>query len=130
MGTSISVSFDVAGFECAPEELTRRIGIVPGYTRVAGMPLPHAGHLHYKTSRWGIKSQVPSEEPLDAHVDSVMERLTPVSERLREVCRGLHVSLICGMIIDGGDRPAVGFEASVIRELAKWGALIDVDLYT
>lgn len=118
--------FTVTG-EFNPEEVTRRLGVVPTDSWKKGDLHPRTG-LERKFSRWCLYSRLARSEELETHVADVLAQMDNNPEAFVAVSKeyGGHMQLV-GYFHE--TYPGLFFEASLIGGLARYGLSVDFDFY-
>lgn len=112
----------------SPEEINSILGIScdEGY---------HTGDqrgktiIHEKENGWMIFSQVPRKPPMEDHIKNILDRVSPITDKIRTLSERSDVSVQLGLVIYTEDRPALFFTKEQVRAICDIGASIDVDIY-
>lgn len=129
MNNEIELSFNICGFSCKPEDISRLLGIQPDEVHAKGEPRG-TGDAVYRESLWVLRSRVSSDMEIESHISDVIERLEPVHERISSLPGKYYCYLSCGVdIYDGPGGPAVEFDAKTLKILGTMGASLGVDIY-
>lgn len=80
-----------------------------------------------KENGWILNSSLSLEASLDAHVENLLSRLTPIADKIRKFSEQNRVEFSCVVYADSP--PALNFTESVIFQLAQLGASLDIDLF-
>lgn len=129
MNNEIHFSFNICGFSCKPEDITRLLGIQPDEAHAEGAPRG-TGEAIYRESIWVIRSRISPNLDIEAISGDIMGRIEPVCERIRSLPGKHYCCLSCGVSVnDGPGGPALEFDAKTLRILGAIGASLDVDIY-
>ena len=129
MNNEIHLSFNICGFSCKPEDISRLLGIQPDEAHAKGEPRG-TGKAVCRESLWVLRSRVSPNLEIENHINDIMERLEPVHEKVCSLPGKYYCYLSCGVdIYDGPGGPAVEFDAKTLRILGTIGASLDVDVY-
>ena len=128
MKSEIKVYFRMTGFRKHPDHLAAEIGIQPDRTWRIGEPRRVAKGV-FKENGWEIYSLSDKKEELKVHLDDVLRRVRPYAEKISTLAKEFPTLLTCVIYSYGGDRPAITFTPSSLRELVVLNVTLDVDLY-
>ena len=86
--------FWIEGFDCAPEEISKRLGIAPSKVHLKGEPL--AGNRVRETNSWEVLSPLPrGEGVLDSYVEALLGLLEPCAGAIRSIAKECEVGINC-----------------------------------
>ena len=85
--------------------------------------------IYEKENGWIIFSQISRDLPLIEHVKNVLERISPVIEKVKALEEKPGIEVELGCVIHAKKEPPIFFTKDVILALSKIGASIDIDLY-
>ena len=128
MKTEIKVYFRMTGFQKDPSDLAAEIGIQPNRTWKKGEPRKLAKGT-FRENGWEIYSISDKKEELKVHLEDVLNRIRPYAKRISTLAQKFPTLLNCVIYSYGGDRPAITFPPSSLKELATLNVTLDVDLY-
>jgi hypothetical protein len=130
MNHKIFVAFRLMNFDCTPEEITSKIGIVPAESWRAGELVTKKGSMKHESNGWEVDSHAPRFEDLETHVKSVLEQLKPSWSSLVEISAQCYTEISCTIYIySEAQVPAIHFDKDIVQQLAELNADIDIDLY-
>jgi hypothetical protein len=129
MKTEIKASFGFTDFPMPPQELTKELGIEPTHSWKKGDP-GIASKLPMKNNGWELSSGLELSKDFESHLRALLDKIRPLKENFINVGKKFPTVLSCIIYIYGEDRPYLGFESTVVKELADLNATIDIDLYT
>jgi hypothetical protein len=110
-----------------PEDITRRVGIEPSAAWRKGDLHPRT-RMERRFSRWSLESKVPRNEPLEAHIASVLEQLEVNAEAFSTVAKQYAGCMqLVGYFHER--YPGLNFDASLIARISRFGLSIDFDFY-
>lgn len=85
--------------------------------------------IYEKENAWLVYSRIPRYAPLQDHVSDILERVSPVVEKIGGMAKQADVEVEFGCIVHTSDRPAMFFTKEQITAICKMGASLDIDLY-
>ena len=120
--------FWVEGFECAPEEISKRLGIAPSKVHLKGEPLAGPNRFRIANS-WEVLSPLPrGSEVLDSYVEALLNLLEPCAAEIRSLSSECEVGINCvGYFFSAN--PGFHFSRQVLQRLSTLGVSVDFDLY-
>ena len=80
-----------------------------------------------KNNGWVLDSGLPRSAPLEAHIENLLGRLSPHAEKIEKLSRDNDVELSC--VIYAASPPPLNFAKTIVHQLGKMGASLDIDLY-
>jgi hypothetical protein len=108
----------------APDEITRRVGVLPSETARAGDAI--GSGRKRQNSLWTLRSRLHSSGDLDRHVTDVLDQLDTSRSAFEEVSRELG-----GMIVIVGfsrdNAPAISLEKETVGRLTHYALRLDVE---
>jgi len=108
-----------------PDEITRRVGVLPSETARAGDAIGR-GQRKRQNSLWKLRSRLQSSGDLDQHVTDVLDQLDTSRSAFAEVSRELGgVIVIIGFSRDYA--PAISLEQETVARLAQYALRLDVE---
>lgn len=110
-----------------PEEITRRVGIVPTNTEHVGQVNRRSGR-RAEYARWELRPNLASPADLEDHVTAVLAALSPAFEEFCQLGRK-HEAVIQCVVYAYSSQAGQHFSRDHIRQAALLGAAIDLDLY-
>lgn len=126
----------ITGQTLTPVEISSRVGLEADKTWTKGeRRITYEGYngppIYEKASRWKVQSTIAREEPIEAHVTNLMERIAPFSEGIRALADENDVTFACVIYADSEDNynPEVFLSSSAIDFLSTLGASFWVDFY-
>ena len=128
MKTEIKVYFRMTGFSKEPSHLAHEVGIQPDRIWKIGEPRKIAKGT-FKENGWELCSRSDKKEELEVHLNDVLKRIRPCAKKISTLAKKFPTLLSCVIYSYGGDRPAITFPPSALRELASFNVTLDVDLY-
>ena len=85
--------------------------------------------IREKQNGWIIYSQVPRDAPLTDHIQDLLERVSPIIEKISGIAKQPDTEVELGCVIHASEEPPLFFTKSQVATLCQMGASIDVDLY-
>jgi hypothetical protein len=82
-----------------------------------------------KENGWIIFSNIPRDAPLEDHVKNLLERVSPIIDKIRGIADRPDAEVELGCVIHANEEPPLFFTKEVVATLHRMGASIDVDLY-
>ena len=110
----------------APADISKAIGLEPDRSWRIGDRKGKSA-MTQKANGWVLAAGDSRSIPLDFQIASLLERLRPVSRRVREMSTQARVVFAC--VIYTQERPTLAFSNAVISEIAALGASFEIDLY-
>jgi hypothetical protein len=107
-----------------PDEVTRRLGVLPSETGRAGDAIGR-GHHKRQNSLWTLRSRLQSGD-LDQHVRDVLDQLDTSRSAFAEVSRELG-GLIVLVGFSREYAPAISLEQETVGRLAQYALRLDVE---
>jgi hypothetical protein len=108
-----------------PNEITRRLGVLPSETARAGDAIGRAHHKR-QSSLWILRSRLQLSGDLDQHVKNVLDQLDTNRAVFAEISRELGgIIVIVGFSPDYA--PAISLEQDTVGRLAQYGLRLDVE---
>lgn len=123
MGSDLDFAFLESSLGIAPDESHRR-GDYPTRSSRAGSRI-----APFREDRWALRSQAREEEPLDAHIESLIARLDLTLDIVKQIeSRGWRIDIFAGVFGEGGN---TGFDLSsaTLECLGERGIRLRVDVY-
>lgn len=120
--------FWVEGFECAPEEISRRLGVSPSAVHLKGEPL--AGGQRFRAANsWEVLSPLPrGAEVLDSYVEALLNLLEPCAAEIHSLASECEVGINCvGYYFSAN--PGFHFSRELLQRLSALGVSVDFDLH-
>ncbi len=84
--------------------------------------------IRYK-SGWLLRSRLPGKAPLEDHVKDLLERVSPIAEKIGSIAQRPNVEVQFGCVIYTSTRQEFYFTREQVAAICAMGAYIDVDLY-
>lgn len=112
--------------DLSPEEITSAVGLRCDQSWVSGQRRGPTIILQTDNG-WVVGSGLPRTSPLEDHVDSLLRRLAPIAEKVKELSTRNAVEV--SVVIYAENEPALSFESRTLNVLAGMGASLDIDLY-
>lgn len=120
--------FWVRGFDCPPEAISERLGILPSEVTLKG-ELLRGGRVR-ETSYWSVLSPLArGNEFLDSHIDALLEILEPVAVKIRAIQNEYEVGINCVGYFYSSN-PGFHLSREVIGRLSALKLSVDFDLYS
>ncbi|MFC1941653.1 DUF4279 domain-containing protein [Chloroflexota bacterium] len=85
--------------------------------------------IRTKRNAWIIYSRVPRNTPLQAHIEDLLDRVSPIIQKIRNIADQPNVEVEFNCVVSTIDRPAMFFTKEQVAAICKMGASIDIDLY-
>ncbi len=132
MKTSITSSFLLFGDDFDPKELVKIIGIEPSSIwKVGERKIKNNSVLLHKENGWAITvSQKPCMS-LENQIRGLVNRLKPRLKQILDVKKKfkLDVAFTSAVYIYGNQIPSIHLKADIVKLIADFDALIDIDIY-
>lgn len=119
------VSFRISGSELDPNKVSQVLGLVPDNAHLKGEQPKDPRRSAYKQGLWGLRSKLSNEDPLSAHLESLLAILEPSQEQILKLSEQNTVDFYCSLYSQNG------FQLSphLLRQTANLGAGFGVDVY-
>jgi hypothetical protein len=118
--------FTVFG-EFDPEDVTRVLGLQPTRTWRKGDMNPETG-LERNHTRWSLESRLQESEPLEFHVDDVLQQLDGVAGSIRDLAAKYNGTLQLVAYVYT-QYPGLCMAPEQVKDLANLGLSFDFDFY-
>lgn len=131
MKTKIWAKFIIDGFPMKHEELSEFLGIEPTEAENAGDICHHPNGKSFvlKISSWTLESGCKPNEGFTAPIVTLLEKIRPYKDKFIKICEKYPLFLSIYIHIYGDERPYIGWESEVMKELAEYNASWGIDLY-
>ena len=127
MGNEIKVRFILTGFECAPAEITERLGLDPSRTWMVGDPMLGGARV-YKKNGWRLELIDDDASGVEALVEQLLQQLEPSGDAIAELALENYAEISC-IVFATEYVPALHFSHKTLQRITQLGAEIDIDLY-
>lgn len=133
MENNIRVSFDIFNFDCTPEELTKKIGIVPTEKYTKG-DIKYLGSnekkikFQIKENRWSLSCKDQYITSLEDQLKYLLSKLTPHKSELVRLTKGYKKVFNCSLEFKES-RPGVHLDRETIEGINALDAVLDLDIY-
>jgi hypothetical protein len=122
----ISVAFIIYGHDDT-STLTQELGIQPDRALNKGEPLqPGAGPI--PQSMWELKSKLSKDAPIEDHIDSLLQALRPLKDKILSVSKD-HRTVIAVGARFYETNPEIELNPETLKELAGLNVFLWLDLY-
>jgi hypothetical protein len=122
--------FYVAGFDCAPEEISKHLSLSPSRIDRRGDPYQGRKKGVREYSSWEIDSGLPRDSyDLGALVDSLADMLIARYDRFASLPSHASKGINCVGYYYYSENPGFHFSAELSSKVAKLGLKVDFDLY-
>ena len=128
MEDEIYTELVILSHKLTPGQLNMTLGIKCDESHMIGDLRKHT-IIHEKENAWAIKSRLPRNAPLKEHITHLLERVSPITEKIKNIAEqpDVEVEFVC--IIFTSNRPAMFFTKEQVATICAMGASIDIDLY-
>lgn len=110
-----------------PEEITSRAGVGPSDSWRAGDLHPRT-RLERKVSCWSLHSRLPRNEPLEAHIKDVLDKLDENPEGFTSLSRDYGGCMqLVGYFHES--HPGLHFDTDLVASLGRYSLSVDFDFY-
>jgi hypothetical protein len=121
----IRAFLEILEFDCPPEDITTRLGVVPVKSWAKG-ELDSASRAR-EQSGWRIESLIDAGHDLELHALWLLDRLPPHVD-LSEITSRWVIQLV--FIVEVQDEtPGMAFQPATLSRISALGAALDIDLY-
>lgn len=122
--TKNKVTFTIKSLDMKPEEISKELGIFPDYfhspiLKESGGTIP---------GLWQLNSELGEDRSLDAHIQKMMEKLSPVGAKISELSEGKNGVIYCIVESFGKDN-GYFIPSNVLQELGRMGISLVVKTY-
>ena len=107
-----------------PDEISRKLAIVPTYTHRAGESDRFGEVL--RSNMWLLKSDLGNDKPLEQHVQSLFDKLRdkkPAIEKLRASCK---LDVFCSVTSTG--QSGFSLTPNVLLNFSEYGFTLEVSI--
>jgi hypothetical protein len=115
-------------FTCAPEEISRLLNLTPSAVWIAGQTKLSSGKSAPRNA-WKLESDVRDDQQLDAHIESLLQKIGPHIEELRARLGPMSMGINCVAYFRSHQGNGFHFSEALIHELARHRLSVDFDLY-
>ena len=130
-------SFRIIDDHLDPLEITKLLGIEPEEAHLKGdvrVTISKKGkqmvHAPYKFGRWSISSKEPDYLSLSYHLNSLLQVLYPLKDRLIELSsRGYKMDMFCGAFLDGRRQSGFEIDSDILLKLGEIKTSIGLCMY-
>ena len=128
MADTYYTEFGIYSRSLTPEQIDEFIGITcdRGY-HVGDRRKPTI--ILEKDNGWLLYSQISRDNLLECHVRSLLERLKPFTEKIRQLANKPDVEVEFGCVVFTSRRPILHFAKEQVEAIQHLGASVDIDLY-
>ena len=85
--------------------------------------------IQEKTYGWILNSGMGESESLEAQVEALLKRLRPCAKEIEALSREHETTVEFSCVVYSAETPALHFDRSVVQEVSRLGAALDIDLY-
>jgi hypothetical protein len=126
----ITASLSVIGEHVDPDEVGRLLGTGPDRSHRVGDPVSTRGTTRHRTGAWIIstKGNVPPNSPLEAHVSSLLARVTSDAGIWATLAERHSVGVFVGWFMEL-ENEGTGLDPSLLTELGRLSLRLDFDVY-
>ncbi len=119
-----------------PEQIGSRVGLRADRTRKKGerrasSPSYKGPTIREGETRWELRSTLAEDEPIEAHIDSLSQRVGTAAGAIKGLAEDNTVKLACVIYAhsEGDYNPEVFLSKSTVEFLGALGASVWVDVY-
>ena len=122
--------FNFRNFDCEPDYITEKLGIEPRTAGVAGDPHPvGAGKtIPLRESLWSLQSPIEVHNPVEEHVQALLDLLEKRAEPLKEFTNKYESTLYIAIYYYEVN-PAICLDKDLIKRIADLHIDIDFDIF-
>ncbi len=85
--------------------------------------------IREKENGWVIKSRLSREVPLADHIKDLLERTSPMMDKIRRLADQPDVKVEFSCVVFTSERPEINFLKEEVAAICSIGASLDIDLY-
>ncbi len=127
MPNEIYAELVITSASMRPDEITLLVGLEPTESWRTGEIFGAANVRRRKENGWVLASGLDRSKDLSQHLASLMAKIAPRSEQLRNLA---DCSIEVACVLYAYDYvPAMHFDSAIVSLVAAIGAEIDIDLY-
>jgi len=110
--------------------ITERLGLTPSSSYERGDPIRSAGAGSpvREQSHWVLSSELPTDTPLEEHLESLLSMITGKESTIALLSRECDIYFQCGFASESG-QGSVSLEKGLLERIAGIGAAVVLDLY-
>lgn len=131
------VSFRIIDDELDPAEVSCLLNIESSSSHKKGDPnkkISKKGreieYSPFSTGLWGLDSSQESGVSIDFHIQSLLDKLEPVNEKLHILYeRGYKFDIFCGVFIIDSAQPGIELDCDIIRKMADLKVSLGLCIY-
>jgi hypothetical protein len=123
------VSFVISGLELEPDEVSRLLGIKPDHSHRKGDVKKSSrsdNTLIRKKGNWSLRSKLSDYEPLEMHLDALMDRLKGKEAAIKALAEENEIRFGCDLYETIG----VELPAHMLRRIADFNASLGITIYS
>lgn len=117
-------------FECGIDEISDTLEIQPTDSWLKGELIPNRkGNIRRKQSTWEYESTVPISEPIEKHINSLLDTFKSKTEILKEFSHTYYTELTLVIYEYESGNTGLIIEKEVIEKISELGLTLDIDIY-
>jgi hypothetical protein len=122
-------AFRIISDRLDPDQISSLLGIKPDHSHKKGEPNNRrsksgkiiVGPVH-KTGIWSIYSTLPETSSLEEHLTSLIGRLDPVGDKIKQLStEGYRVDIFCGYFFNHGVQGGFDISPKTLERIGKMG---------
>lgn len=126
---TVKVTLRFVGDNVNPQHITDVTGLKPSSFTVKGAPVEKHPERRHPTNYWGIDSNVPSNEPLTAHLSQLLGLLEAHVGAIYQLKNeGHEPNFFCSLFYTS-DSGYIRLDPEPLQRVAQLGASIDIHVY-
>ena len=130
MSSSLHAEFVLLGEGFDPDEVTRRLGLMPTKTWLRGDSMSTEVQRRKQTG-WKLSTNEVESHDLAKEVSSLVASLSPVSAEVVRVQRDMNLeAIVLGVVyMKGAQGPGMEFDRELLDGIAALGAQLRISVY-
>jgi hypothetical protein len=130
-------SFRIIDNDLDPEQISSLLGIKPDHSHRKGEPNNKRtksgkviiGHP-YKTGIWNINSNLPETSSLEEHLNSLLDRLEPVGDKIKQLSiEGYRVDFYCACFTEHEFQGGFDVGPDILERMGRMGIILGISTY-
>ncbi len=125
----VRASFRLVGDNLDPDRVTDLMGINPTDAKAKGASPPGHPEIRYPTGVWRKVSPISHLEPLEAHLNALLDLLEPRVASVRQLqAEGCEAEFFCGLFYTSFNG-AIELDPPTLSRLGQFGAALTISTY-
>jgi len=130
MPTTISVSFHVRGKSFDPHVFSEEVGLSATKIWIKGQSVGEKSVVKGKENEWIISIGELSTRSVENQLRKILSRLRPYTALIikNSKIKKLQADFAVAVYLVGDNTPSINLSSKIINEIAKYNAVLDIDI--